>query len=335
MCRVASDIASPDCNYINHTVATIKILAISRAGAFSPNHIGNDAAILHGVTEQLRRRGCKVVQCNEEQFLNDPEIEADIILNMCRQPESLDKLRRLEDAGALVINSGYAIANCTRERMTLLLLSNGIPYPPSLMVDTNSDAREELERGGYERCWVKRGEFHAQHKEDVTYCRHIEETQGVLHEFFYRGIKRAVINKHLDGDLVKFYGLRDGSFFYWFYPLEENHSKFGDELVNGQSHHYYFDEERLKEICIKAAAITGVDIYGGDVIVSREGEMSIIDFNDWPSFAPCREEASPVIAKYVLNRIRTRMKEKTGHPVTRRTGNTRKTGSRSKKDSEI
>ena len=28
--------------------------------------------------------------------------------------------------------------------------------------------------------------------------------------------------------------------------------------------------------------------------------MKIIDFNDWPSFAPCRTEAAPHIAKRVL-----------------------------------
>lgn len=284
-------------------------MSISRAGEFSPNHIGNDAAILQATVDCLRRRGCKVDQCNEEQFLQKSDIEVDLILNMCRETESLDKLRSLEDEGTLVVNSGYAIANCTRERMTLLLLSNGIPYPASLMVDTNSDAREQLRRGGYERCWVKRGEFHAKHKEDVTFCRHIEETQGVLHEFFYRGIKRAVINKHLEGDLVKFYGLKDGSFFYWFYPLEGHHSKYGDELINGIPHHFKFDEEKMKEICRKAAEVTGVDIYGGDIIIDGGGNMSIIDFNDWPSFAPCREEAAPLIAKYVLSLVRNHRKD--------------------------
>ncbi len=289
-------------------MSKIKIAAVSRAGEFSPNHIGNDAAILQATVDQLRRRGCEVRQYNEEQFLN-ADIDEDIILNMCREPESLTKLKELEDEGRLVINSGYAIDNCTRERMTRLLLSNGVPYPDSLMVDTNSDARDALERGNYERCWVKRGEFHAKHKEDVTFCRHREEVQDVLHEFFYRGIKRAVINRHLDGDLVKFYGLRDGSFFYWFYPLEGHHSKYGDELINGLPKHLQIDEDYFRKICDKAAEVTGVDIYGGDVIVGTDGSISIIDFNDWPSFAPCRQEAAPYIAKYILNLIRSRQKQ--------------------------
>lgn len=297
-------------------MAKIKIAAVSRAGEFSPNHIGNDAAILQATIEQLRRRGCEVVTYNEDQFLK-LDIPEKFILNMCREPESLAKLKELEDEGRVVINSGYSIDNCTRERMTRLLLSTGVPYPDSLMVDTNSDAREELVRGGYGRCWVKRGEFHAKHKEDVTYCRHIEEVQEVLHEFFYRGIRRAVINKHLEGDLVKFYGLRDDSFFYWFYPLEDHHSKYGDELINELPKHFKIDEEKFHEICRKAAEVTGVDIYGGDLIVGKDGSIKIIDFNDWPSFAPCRQEAAPHIARLVLNRIRAYIKEHENHSTAR------------------
>jgi hypothetical protein len=34
--------------------------------------------------------------------------------------------------------------------------------------------------------------------------------------------------------------------------------------------------------------------------VDPDGTIRIIDFNDWPSFAPCRNEAAPHIAKAVL-----------------------------------
>ena len=47
-----------------------------------------------------------------------------------------------------------------------------------------------------------------------------------------------------------------------------------------------------------AAAIgLNIYIYGGDAIVDREGKFHIIDFNDWPSFAPCRDIAAPHIAQ--------------------------------------
>ena len=274
-----------------------------RAGAYSPNHIGNDAAIFNAAADQLRKRGCEVRVYSEQQF-QQMEIREDVVLNMCRERESIAKLITLEDQGKLVINSGYGIENCTRERMTRMLLGNGIPYPESLIVNTNEDVRPELERAHFSACWIKRGDFHAMHKEDVSYCRHIEEAQDVLHEYFYRGIPRAVINRHLVGDLVKFYGVQGQPFFYWFYPFDEGHSKYGYEAVNGKSHGFKFDEQELRDTCERASQIMDVKIYGGDCIVDEQGHFQIIDFNDWPSFAPCRAEGSVAIAKCVLKAIK-------------------------------
>lgn len=174
-------------------MADIKIAAIMRAGAYSPNHIGNDAAILNAVVEQLRKRGCEVTVYSEEQF-NNGAVTENIIVNMCREQRSIARLQQLEQNGCLVINSGFGIENCTRERMTRILIGNGIPYPESLMVDTDEVVKNKLVKAGFTNCWIKRGDFHAMHKEDVSYVRHPEEAQEVLQEYFLRGIKRAVIN---------------------------------------------------------------------------------------------------------------------------------------------
>lgn len=274
-----------------------------RAGAYSPNHIGNDAAIFNAAAEHLRKRGCEVNIYSEDKF-REMEISEQIILNMCREQASIAKLQAMEDEGRLVINSGFGIENCTRERMTRILLGNKIPYPDSLIVNTNENVIDDLKNAGFSACWIKRGDFHAMHKEDVSYCRHPEEAQEVLHEYFYRGIKRAVINRHLVGDLIKFYGVSGQPFFYWFYPFDEGHSKYGHEAINGKSLGLPFDEEKLRSMCQEASDILDVRIYGGDCIVDKDGSIRIIDFNDWPSFAPCRQEAAPYIAKCVLNAIK-------------------------------
>lgn len=284
-------------------MADIRIAGVMRAGAYSPNHIGNDAAIFNAVAEQLRKRGCEVRIYSEKQF-QESQIEEEVVLNMCRERESIQKLMQLEDRGALVINSGYGIENCTRERMTRLLLGNGIPYPESLVVSTNEDVRPLLEEAGFGPCWIKRGDFHAMHKEDVSYCRHAQEAQEVLHEYFYRGIGRAVINRHLPGDLIKFYGVSGQDFFHWFYPYDEGHSKYGHEAVNGKSRGLHFDLDGFRLMCQRASEIMDVKVYGGDVIVDEDGTVRIIDFNDWPSFAPCRAEGAVAIAKCVLKSIR-------------------------------
>ena len=284
-------------------MSEIKIAGVMREGAYSPNHIGNDANIFNATAEQLRRRGYVVNIYSEEQFRKGIMGEP-VILNMCRAASSIGMLQKYEDEGKLVVNSGYGIENCTRERMTRLLMSHGIPYPESLIVNTNEAVISELKRADMEACWVKRGDFHAMHKEDVSYCRHPQEAQDVLQEYFYRGINRAVINRHLEGDLVKFYGIAGTRFFYHFYPFYGHNEKFGLDAVNGMPHMVPYDADALHAMCEKAADLLDVVMYGGDCIISSDGSFSIIDFNDWPSFAPCRKEASVQIARAAISRIK-------------------------------
>lgn len=289
-------------------MAEIKIAGVMRAGAYSPNHIGNDAAIFNLVAEQLRKRGCEVNVYSEEQFIAGGADEP-VVLNMCRDERSIKRLQELEDSGVLVINSGYGIENCGRERLARIMKGSGLPYPDTLVVNTDEGVRDALRDAGIDACWIKRGDGQSQHKEDVCYVRHVDEAQELLQEFFMRGIKRAVINRHLVGDLVKFYGVLGTNFFYWFYPMERNHIKFGDENVNGIPHHLAFDPERLKQVSMRAADILDIRIYGGDCIVGTDGAFTIIDFNDWPSFAPCRQDAAPHIARAVITAIKDARKD--------------------------
>ncbi len=274
-------------------MAEIKIAGILRAGAFSPNHIGNDAAILNAVAEQLRKRSCEVNIYSEEQLLQGVITEK-YVLSMCRDPRSIECLKRLEDEGRMVINSGYGIENCVRERLARILVGSNIPYPQSFVVDTDEVVRDRLLNVGIVGCWIKRGDCHTMHREDVTYARHPQEAQEILQEFFLRGIKKAVINRHVDGVQVKYYGVADTPFFHWFYHRD---------VDNSMPH---FDPERLQAICSSAAEALGVKIYGGDCIVGNDGSISIIDFSDWPSFVPCRNEAALVIARMVMNEIKKR-----------------------------
>ena len=228
-------------------MATTRIAAIMRAGAFSPNHIGNDATIMNTVAEQLRKRGCEVNIYSEEQF-GAGNVSEPVIINMCREQRSTELLQHFEDKGILVINSGYGIENCIRERQARILLGSNIPYPESIIVDTDEVVKSRLQRLGMQQCWIKRGDFHAQHAEDVSYVRSPHEAQDVLQEYFLRGFRRAVISRHLPGQLVKFYGVAGTPFFHWFKPFEPETPK---SARTDESHRA--TDEQLKAICRRAA----------------------------------------------------------------------------------
>lgn len=276
-------------------MAEIKIAGIMRAAAFSPNHIGNDSSIFNIVADQLRKRGCEVNVYSEDQFINNG-VNEKIIVNMCREKRSIERLQHLEDMGMLVINSGYGIENCIRERMARIFIGSSIPYPETIITDTDEAIRERLTKAGITRCWIKRGDSHTMHNEDVTLVRHPEEAQEILQEYFLRGIKRAVINRDIEGEMIKFYGILGTPFFYWLTTRSSS--------AIARKQPATFDESRLKALCSAAAEILDVKIYGGDCVLSPDGKMRIIDFDDWPSFAPCRQEAATNIAKFVMSSIK-------------------------------
>lgn len=276
----------------------ITLAGICRRDKFSPNHIGNDAAIFNLTAEHLEKMGCKVNKYTETDLILG-NVKEKFIFNMVREWQSIYKLQEMEDQGCKVINSAYGIDNCTREKMTRLLLDHQIPHPKSLFLKTNEDPGEQLEKSGFGNCWIKRGDFHAIHREDVTYVRHLQEAKGIVKEYAMRGIETAVVNEHLYGDLIKFYGVKDTDFFYWFYPSNANHSKFGLEKINGTAKGIHFDEKEMKDICSRAGDVLNIDIYGGDCIITEDGKIHIIDFNDWPSFAPCRDNAAEFIAQRI------------------------------------
>ena len=80
-------------------------------------------------------------------------------------------------------------------------------------------------------------------------------------------------------------------------------SKFDNELVNGKAKHYPFHEGSLCRDAERLASLVGTDIYGGDCIVRSDGSYAIIDFNDFPSFSRCRDEAAEAIAGLVARRV--------------------------------
>ena len=287
---------------------TINISGISRGEIYSPNHTNNDGIIFQQVADELKAMGAKIELMDERTFLQNG-VKNQIVFSMVRNPKSVEKLIEMEENGALVINSGNAINNCYRANVSRILTDNYISYPKSIIVKTNEIVWEELNVFKKYPLWIKRGDVHAIHKEDVVLVYCLEEANNVLHEFDKRGIQEAVIMEHVEGDIIKFYGVRETGFFHWFNSLDSNHSKFNIEKEVNSNNHTPFNINDLQELAEAAARLAGVFIYGGDVIVRKDGSLCLIDLNDWPSFAPVRDVAAKYIAKLIYSQAVKFVKE--------------------------
>ena len=272
----------------------LKVIGVSRGNKYSPNMVDKDAAIFNLVTEKLREKGWTVEVYSEEEFVRR-NLTADVIYNMARDAQTIDSLCKLEDAGAMVINSGYGIKNCGRQQLTELLQKGGVPYPKSFVIATDVPFNEN-----FYPCWFKRGDSQAVEKNDVNFASSCEDANRILEDFQRRKIKTAVVSEHLKGDLVKFYGVRNTDFFDWYRSTPVTHSKFGLEVMNGEPIGYEFDVKELKSWSDEAARILNVPIYGGDCVVAANGSFKIIDFNDWPSFSYCCDKAGVAIADCIV-----------------------------------
>lgn len=257
------------------------VVKVYRAERFSPNSADRDRAIIDAVGSLLASRRCTIEGINEDML--DANDAADIFISMARTPRALGILRRKEAEGCTVVNRPDGVAACMRSNIDRLMRSHGLPAAPL---------------SGTCGYWLKRGDEAAQGRDDVVFARSETEKDEALRLFKARGVADVVVTAHVKGDVVKFYGVLGTGFFRTFHA-DANFSKFGDEAVNGAARHYAFDAERLHGDAERLAALAGVDAYGGDCIVREDGTYAIIDFNDWPSFARCREEAAGAIAARV------------------------------------
>jgi glutathione synthase/RimK-type ligase-like ATP-grasp enzyme len=266
---------------------------IYRESAHSPGRVDDDAAIMNRVGEALATRGFSVELLTADNAEPAFEKPGALIFAMCEQGEILDRLKKAGQNGAIVVNSPDAIRNTYRHRMVELFAQNHVLAPVSHVVATNAVKLPQATS-----VWIKRYDFHATQSDDVMYAASESGFRETLARFAERGIPFVVAQEHVEGDLVKFYGVgRAGAdapgsdWFEWFY----HH----DKGMTG----YPFKVERLREVARSAAAALGVEVFGGDAIIRRDGEPVIIDLNAWPSYALFRDKAAQAIADYLAHRF--------------------------------
>jgi len=274
-------------------VSRIRCWGVFRERTHSPGREVDDGEILRLTGKHLEERGFDVVLKSPDELSVPGEKAPPFIFLMCEGAAVLRQLGAWEAAGVRQVNSPSAVLNTYRERMIAQLEEGGVAFIPSAIVST--------ERPGLppdRPVWVKRPDVHNTQDGDVVCADTAAAFGAALEGLARRGIPHAVIQEHIDGDLVKFYGIGGGGgpdggppWFRWFYHK--------DQTVAGHP----LDPGRLARLARAGAAALGLEVYGGDAIATSRGELVLLDVNAWPSFALYRDEASAAIAAYLDRRL--------------------------------
>ena len=273
----------------------MRLLGVYREKVFSPGKIRDDAAILDATLLELSRMGHAFDTVEGEAMgkrasgvNEETKAPVDCILTMAQSVRTLEALERRQERGTRIVNSIASVRNTYRRPLIGLLKNAGLPMPASEIIAT----REVEGRVNFKKAvsyWLKRGDVHAVEPDDVVKVGSLPELLAAVGRFRDRKIGEILVQEHSAGDVIKFYGAGRVSYFSAFLATT------GEEITSGV--------EELREIAGRAAEATGLEVWGGDAIVTPERAFVLIDFNDWPSFSRCRDKAATGIARYIANNI--------------------------------
>ncbi|MEK7657352.1 MAG: hypothetical protein AAB412_06310 [Elusimicrobiota bacterium] len=274
-----------------------RCLGILREMQNSPNRETDDALILKAVLAQLETLGIAVRLMTPESVDRHDPSGWDLVLPMC---EAYPRLKRLEglvrDSRTLWVNEPRAVFNCYRLRMSELLANSPeVRFPPTQARRVSQGAgRGPTAAEAGPGWWIKRGDVHNTCDHDVVFARDRAAAGRILEDFARREITHYVVQPHVEGDLVKFYGVGPGRWFTWFYhdPVRAKRLPFTLDALAGMA--------------AAGAKALGLEVFGGDAIISKGGAVTLLDINSWPSFAKVREEAAVQISWHLQSRLLAR-----------------------------
>ncbi len=265
------------------------IYGIYREEALSPGKVAEDAAILEAVLHRLEANGWETRRLTAENIPENPP-EARGVLHMAQDPAAVARLAGWEKKGLRLINSPQAMQHCSRKQLCSMLDGPDFPFPPTRyfsLAEAEANWGREFPGPG----WLKRADIHAEGPGDVVRVSDPAQAQEVLADFARRHILGLIWQEHVTGREIKFYTVGPGTFFRTF-------DAGTDAEATGPS------VAALKDLAVRLASLSRLEVFGGDAIVTPDGEPVLIDLNDWPSFSRCREAAAQEIAHYVKERFR-------------------------------
>ncbi|MGD0231242.1 MAG: hypothetical protein ABSC19_12935 [Syntrophorhabdales bacterium] len=264
------------------------MLGIYREKLFSPGRVDDDAMILEATLQELANRGHSIRTVRGEE-LDGERVQADCVLTMTESKRTLVRLEEWQEDGMRVINCVPSIRNCLRSTLFTLLPEAGLPVPEGRLVPVD-EVEGVISFPGGSAYWLKRGDVHSVNPGDVVKVSTREGVIQALGHFRRSGIEQVFVQEHVEGESVKFYAVAASRFFRAFC-----FSRNREEITHRMG--------PLRVLADLAGEATGLEVFGGDAIVTPRGEIFLIDLNDWPSFASCRQAAARHIASYIADSV--------------------------------
>jgi len=262
------------------------LIGVYREPVFSPGKVRDDAAILDAALSVISQSTSRTFRAMTVKALKQQTVRSDVVLSMAQSDPALTLLENWQQEGSCVINTAVSVRNCYRKPLTDLLQAAAVALPFS-QIGVLEKAPEIADFNLYDAYWIKRGDVHAMQSGDVVKVTSPGEIKACREHYRRHHIEEILVQAHVNGRVIKFYGVAGDCFF----------QAFADDAVAMDSGLI----RRLQTIAATAAQAVGLEIYGGDAVVTPDDRIMLIDLNDWPSFSRCRLAAANKIANYITS----------------------------------
>ena len=274
-----------------------RILAVDRGTQGSEIHQTRDRLLMESVCMRLEREGFSIDRIDEDD-LESLEHAPPRVISMAQAPRNTARLAELEADGVVVVNSFASVLQTYRSFLTIAMARRPqLPFAPGAVMtsldpnelDPQIDILFERFSSGLDLpFWLKRGDVHAAHENDVQLVGSRDAFVAGIAELRGRGVETAVVQKHIEGDVFKFYAVAGGRFFH----LASFES--GDPVIGG--------DQVLENLAMHTGDYLDLTVFGGDAVRSSAGWI-LIDINAWPSFGTVREPGAQAIVDALLERF--------------------------------
>lgn len=271
-----------------------RTLLVYRAAEFSPNSEQKDAAILNAVGIRLAHQGIRVRAVSETDLRVEHFKAVSRVFSMGRRQKTLLLLGQQMQCNPelRVVNppSGVQITAQSRSTTLELLDAAGVKVPRFWAYEPADDDLFQCEPELQQLLpgWVKGMHLSGVSAHDVEYVKTpLEADSGVI-RLASSNYVDIVVMRHIQGILLKVYCVLrpDGTIWMRWYAPDQADMKQPEA-----------DSSCLSSMAQQIACALNLRVFGFDAILDVDGNLNVIDVNDWPSFSKFRDEAASEIAK--------------------------------------